>query len=43
LDANFAISISLVGITIITALVVIVNILTSRSKDEKKNQSPMTG
>jgi hypothetical protein len=44
LDANLAISISLVGITVITALVVIVNILTGRSKEEKNNhQSPMTG
>ena len=42
LDSGFAIAISLAGITIITVLVVIVNILTSRSKDGKKNQQSTT-
>jgi hypothetical protein len=37
LDANLVISISLVGVTIIIGLVVIVNILTGRSKVGEKN------
>ena len=36
MDSEFVISLSLAGITIITALVVMVNILTGRSKDGKK-------
>ena len=38
MDSEFVISLSLVGITIITGLVVMVNILTGRSKDG--NQPP---
>ena len=43
-DASLAISISVVGIVVTFALVTLVNILTGRSKEYKKNhQSPMTG
>ena len=38
LDANLVISISLVGVTIIIGIVVIVNILTRRSKVGDKNR-----
>ena len=42
-DAGLAISLSIVGIVMTFALVTIVDIITRRSKEDKRNQSPMTG